>query len=100
VDVTRARKANLSRPAECSHRVKGAVCLSSCARNVTETTRVSPTYDFRGQVAVVTGASSGVRRDTAHPFAAAGAPVVLADIDKAALRTATDELAAAGYTAH
>jgi NAD(P)-dependent dehydrogenase (short-subunit alcohol dehydrogenase family) len=60
---------------------------------------VNPTYDFHGQVAVVTGASSGMGLDTVRAFATAGAAVVLADIDENALRAATDELTAAGHQA-
>jgi NAD(P)-dependent dehydrogenase (short-subunit alcohol dehydrogenase family) len=60
---------------------------------------VNPTYDFHGQVAVVTGASSGMGRDAVRAFAAAGAAVVLADIDEDALRAATGELTAAGHQA-
>jgi NAD(P)-dependent dehydrogenase (short-subunit alcohol dehydrogenase family) len=60
---------------------------------------VNPTYDFRGQVAVVTGAGSGMGLDTAQAFAAAGAAVVLADINEDALRAATDELTAADHQA-
>jgi NAD(P)-dependent dehydrogenase (short-subunit alcohol dehydrogenase family) len=60
---------------------------------------VNPTYDFHGQVAVVTGASSGMGRDAVRAFAAAGAAVVLADIDEDALRAATDELSTAGHQA-
>jgi NAD(P)-dependent dehydrogenase (short-subunit alcohol dehydrogenase family) len=60
---------------------------------------VNPTYDFHGQVAVVTGASSGMGRHAVRAFAAAGAAVVLADIDEDALRAATDELTTAGHQA-
>jgi NAD(P)-dependent dehydrogenase (short-subunit alcohol dehydrogenase family) len=60
---------------------------------------VNPTYDFHGQVAVVTGASSGMGLDTVRAFAAAGAAVVLADVNEEALRAATDELTAAGHQA-
>ncbi len=58
-----------------------------------------PRYDFEGQVALVTGAGSGMGLATARAFAVAGASVVLADIDENALRAATDELTAAGHQA-
>ena len=60
---------------------------------------MNPTYDFHGQVAVVTGAGSGMGLATAQAFAGAGAAVVLADINEHALRAATDELTAAGHRA-
>lgn len=60
---------------------------------------VNPVYDFDGQVAVVTGASSGMGLETARAFAAAGAAVVLADVNEEALAAATDELTAAGHRA-
>src|SRR2546427_5051787 len=60
---------------------------------------MNPIYDFRGQVALVTGASSGMGLATARAFAEAGAAVVLADINEEALRTATDELTSAGHQA-
>ena len=47
---------------------------------------MNPTYDFTGQVALVTGASSGMGLATARAFAEAGAAVVLADINQDALR--------------
>jgi len=38
---------------------------------------VNPSYDFQGQVALVTGASSGMGLAATHAFAQAGAAVVL-----------------------
>src|SRR5438105_7254079 len=58
---------------------------------------MNPIYDFRGQVALVTGASSGIGLATTRAFAEAGAAVVLADIDEGALRAAADELTTAGH---
>jgi NAD(P)-dependent dehydrogenase (short-subunit alcohol dehydrogenase family) len=60
---------------------------------------VTPTYDFSGQVALVTGAGAGMGLDTARAFAAAGAAVVLADVDEDTLRTATGELTVADAVA-
>ena len=60
---------------------------------------MNPTYDFSGQVALVTGAAAGMGLDTARAFATAGAAVVLADVNEQALSTATDELNAAGHRA-
>jgi NAD(P)-dependent dehydrogenase (short-subunit alcohol dehydrogenase family) len=58
-----------------------------------------PAYDFKDQVALVTGAGSGMGLATARAFAVAGASVVLADIDADALGSATDSLAAEGHQA-
>ena len=60
---------------------------------------MNPTYDFRGQVALVTGASSGMGLATAQAFAEAGAAVVLADINEQAVRQASETLNAAGHRA-
>src|SRR3954453_2659303 len=54
---------------------------------------------FEGQVALVTGASSGIGLATARAFAKAGAAVVLADIDEDAGRAAADAFAGAGHRA-
>jgi NAD(P)-dependent dehydrogenase (short-subunit alcohol dehydrogenase family) len=59
----------------------------------------NPTYDFEGQVALVTGTSSGMGLATAHAFADAGASVVLADINEDTLHSATESLATGGYQA-
>ena len=60
-------------------------------------TTMNPTYDFTGQVALVTGGSSGMGLATVHAFAEAGAAVVLADINEETLRTAADDLTTAGH---
>lgn len=56
-----------------------------------------PTYDFTGQVALVTGAAMGVGLATARAFAEAGASVVLSDHDADALDDATTSLRGAGH---
>jgi NAD(P)-dependent dehydrogenase (short-subunit alcohol dehydrogenase family) len=57
----------------------------------------NPTYDFSGQVALVTGAGSGMGLATARAFAQAGAAVVMADINPTTLQTAADTLTTAGH---
>ena len=60
---------------------------------------MNPVYHFNGQVALVTGASSGIGLATVKAFAESGAAVVLADINTDALRTASEELTGAGHRA-
>ncbi|BBZ25783.1 oxidoreductase [Mycolicibacterium madagascariense] len=60
---------------------------------------MNPTYDFDGQVAVVTGAASGMGLATAQAFAEAGASVTLADRDADAAHSAAQKLTAAGLVA-
>src|SRR6476659_3980765 len=64
---------------------------------MSEQAPMNPRYDFTGQVALVTGASSGMGLATARAFAEAGASVVLADINQAALTLVSDELTAGGH---
>jgi NAD(P)-dependent dehydrogenase (short-subunit alcohol dehydrogenase family) len=54
---------------------------------------------FENQVALVTGAASGMGLATAKAFADAGAAVVLADVNAEAVRAVTAELIAAGHQA-
>ncbi|MFF1453624.1 SDR family NAD(P)-dependent oxidoreductase [Streptomyces sp. NPDC058274] len=58
---------------------------------------MNPTYDFSGQVAFVTGASSGMGLATARAFAQSGAAVALADVNETALNTAAKQLADEGH---
>jgi len=59
---------------------------------------MNPTYDFTGEVAFITGASSGMGLATAQAFAGAGAAVVLADINQDALDAAAANLTESGGT--
>jgi NAD(P)-dependent dehydrogenase (short-subunit alcohol dehydrogenase family) len=56
-----------------------------------------PIYDFKGQVALVTGAASGMGLATAKAFAEASAAVVLSDINEQAILAAAEALTAAGH---
>jgi NAD(P)-dependent dehydrogenase (short-subunit alcohol dehydrogenase family) len=60
---------------------------------------MNPSYDFQGQVALVTGAGSGMGLAAATAFAGAGAAVVLADVNEQALQAATDGLTDVGHHA-
>ncbi|MBB5784583.1 glucose 1-dehydrogenase [Nonomuraea jabiensis] len=60
---------------------------------------MNPTYDFSGQVALVTGASSGMGLAAARAFAASGAAVALVDINAGAVEQAAKELTDAGHQA-
>jgi NAD(P)-dependent dehydrogenase (short-subunit alcohol dehydrogenase family) len=54
--------------------------------------------EFKGKVAVVTGAASGIGRALAARAAREGMKVVMADCEKSALNSAADELKAADFT--
>ena len=62
-------------------------------------TSILPNASFAGKVALVTGGSAGIGRATARAFAAAGAAVVIADVDETSGEDAARELRDAGRDA-
>ncbi|MEU6353951.1 glucose 1-dehydrogenase [Streptomyces sp. NPDC047072] len=57
---------------------------------------MNPSYDFSGQVALVTGAASGMGLAAARAFADSGAAVLLADLDPDAVHDAAKEITGRG----
>jgi NAD(P)-dependent dehydrogenase (short-subunit alcohol dehydrogenase family) len=60
---------------------------------------MNPVYDFKGHVALVTGAAKGMGLATAQAFAGNGASVVLADIDGDLAAEEAKRIVSAGGTA-
>jgi len=60
---------------------------------------MNPTYDFKGRVALVTGAGSGIGLATARAFAHSGAAVVLVGNNERPLNAAAEAFAEAGQKA-
>src|SRR5437763_10903 len=60
---------------------------------------MNPTYELKGQVALVTGAAKGMGLATARMFAESGASVVLADLDGGLAATEAERIVGEGGTA-
>src|ERR1700733_8101185 len=56
-------------------------------------------HDFRGKVAIVTGAAQGIGEASARALAAAGAAVVIADVSTDAGQLVAQDISAGGGTA-
>ena len=61
--------------------------------------QMNPIYDFKGQVALVTGAAKGMGLATARMFAQSGASVVLADLDDNLAAKEAERIVVEGGTA-
>lgn len=59
-----------------------------------------PRGEFGDTLVVVTGAGSGIGRETAFAFAARGAEMVISDIDDVAVKNTAEEIVACGGAAH
>ncbi len=59
-----------------------------------------PRGDFGDTLVAVTGAGSGIGRETALAFAAHGAELIVSDIDEAAVKETVEQIAARGGAAH
>jgi 3-oxoacyl-[acyl-carrier protein] reductase len=66
---------------------------------VTATTVASDAFDLTGKVAVLTGGASGIGRATAQVLAAAGAAVVLGDVDEKGAQATADDITSRGGSA-
>lgn len=64
------------------------------------TARPGSSGDFAEQLVVITGAGSGIGRETALAFAAEGAEVVVSDIDESAAKATAELVGEAGGVAH
>jgi len=60
---------------------------------------MNPTYNFKGQVALITGAAKGMGLATARMFAESGASVVLADLDGALAAKEAERIVSEGRAA-
>lgn len=67
--------------------------------NREKTMSVFDAFGLQGQVAIVTGAGAGIGRAIAELFAAAGAAVVVGDLQQASAEALAGELLAAGHRA-
>ena len=56
-------------------------------------------FDLTGKVAIVTGAASGIGEAAVRTFAAAGAAVMLADVDEVGTQRVLDDLRREGARA-
>src|SRR5690606_34597082 len=78
---------------------RGATVGASTGRDAMGAdTRIQDLLAMAGRTAIVTGAASGIGRSVAHFLAAAGAAVVVADIDGRAAELAAKSLAERGWS--
>lgn len=109
VDLKLATISVPNQPFHCCRRVRaqaaaalmpGAYCCAAVdSRPTMEGHNMNPIYDFKGQVAFVTGAAMGMGLAAARAFAQSGASVVLADLDGALAAKEAQKIVDEGGTA-
>ena len=95
----RGTEAPPGRDAAQNHGRKGNIMTTPLTTRTTSTSPTTPSAEFAGRTALITGGASGIGLAVARLLTAAGAAVVVADYDEANARKAAAQLESAGAQA-